>query len=115
MKNKYKLLIIISILIIAAVGVLYFNNMSITGYLIGVPSENQEIPETHNQIFISTQEFHIREDGSYYVIPPRYDIGRDAFCLVDCNFYCESQNLTIYKAYSRQFGECMCKCLIEEI
>ena len=113
MKNKYKLLTIIVILVIAATGVFYLNNGTITGYLIGEPSGDDEIPETHDEIFVSQHELHFREDGSSYVIPTRYDIGKDAFCLVDCNFYCETQNMTTYKAYSRRFGECMCKCLPE--
>ena len=110
MKNKYKLLFIILIIIVASASVFYLN---ITGSLVAETEE--EIPETIDKVLLSPQEIHVRPDNTTYIVETRYKVGENVLCYSDCQVYCNSQNLTIYKGYSRRFGECLCKCLPEEV
>ncbi len=119
MKNKIKLMIIIAILIVVTVSVFYLIKTGATSSVINeinetIVEETNETIQTMDKLLISRAEIHVRPDNSTYLVPTRYDIGKNVFCNADCNLFCTSQNLTVYRAYSRSFGECMCKCLLEE-
>jgi hypothetical protein len=114
MKNKIKLFGIIIILIVAAAVVFYLIKSGVLNPIISETNDNDTVPNTLDKVLISRQELHVRPDNTTYTIPTRYQVGQNTLCYSDCKEFCSSQNLTtIYKAYSRSFGECMCKCLVE--
>ena len=39
----------------------------------------------------------------------RYKVGSDNLCIEDCNRYADKNDFEVHSAYSRKYGECMCK------
>jgi len=68
-----------------------------------VASNYEPEPEIHKLII--TFETKI-VDGKFI---QRYKVGSDSLCIEDCNRYADENDFEVHSAYSRIFGECMCK------
>ena len=113
MKNKYKLILGITIIILATSGYLF--KADITGFLVSNSGEFDEydlseLPETDNRLLtapVSVQDM----GGDQYALIQKYKTGDDEYCIRDCVVNCKTDGLDMYKAYVQSYGNCMCKCI----
>jgi len=108
MKNKHKILALVLIMV-AVGGFAYFYNdiLDLTGLSVSPSS-----PDSQNFILKAEPEF-IRIEGDEWSIVQRYtldDPDSAQFCSNDCVIQCGTFGGTVYDAYIRRWGECMCKC-----
>lgn len=72
--------------------------------VFGFVASNYE-PEPEVSRLIITFETKI-VDGQFI---QRYKVGLDSLCIEDCNRYADENDFEVHSAYSRKYGECMCK------
>jgi hypothetical protein len=113
MKNKYKLILGIIVIIVATSGYLF--KADITSFLVSNPGgfddyDPSELPKTDNRLLtapVSVQDM----GGDQYALIQKYKTGDDKYCIRDCVINCQADELELYKAYVQSYGTCMCKCI----
>jgi hypothetical protein len=115
-KNKYKILLGIVIIIIAISTFTFREN--ITGYFVNdaegfEPVDFSDIPETEDEILYSpVQAVETTPGSKEYALVQKYRVGENENCVRDCISHCVQQDgLEYYKAYVQSYGNCMCKCV----
>ena len=110
MRNKYKLVLGI-IIIIIALGSFFFRN-ELTGYFAFGPDLPDGLPDTDNRILYSPVQAVENPEGSKnYAMIQKYKVGKDEACIKDCFSNCTLEGLEYYKGYVQSYGNCMCKCV----
>jgi len=109
MRNKYRLLTLVIVLIAVAGFALKYD--TITGYFAGGfnPVDDSEIPKTVNEILKRPGDMTVVDE--VIGIKQYYEIGEDSQCILDCSSYCVENGMEYYDAYCVKVTECLCKCL----
>ncbi|MBT4114741.1 hypothetical protein HOD83_01225 [Candidatus Woesearchaeota archaeon] len=114
MRNKYKLILGVIIIVLAFAG--FFSKEQITGFVTGVDNFDSvnldDLPKTVDRLITADTEAVADETGRAFALAQKYRVGRDDYCIRDCITSCSLDSLDYYKAYVRQYGVCMCKCLV---
>jgi len=81
--------------ILIVLGFLFFNQLTVSDEV--------------KQIIITSENQIIQTDSGAYSVFQKYQVGKDSYCVNDCESYTRVMDKEFFIAYSRKFGECMCK------